>query len=170
METDVTYAMNAYRECARHLWNIFFIDLLDTERQWDIADEFEDICLSLFTSLVLNPIGCTRQKKSAGYERDPEPIPCLKVVPVPDLDSSSILINRDPMKASGYWDYPVANLLPHDMDLRFIDCFDFDRLGHKEFEFYLVQIVDSPSYPDIISRKALVRAHSVKVIFSDDLE
>lgn len=169
MAIDITPAINAYRECIRHLWNTYFLDQLShSEAQWDISDEFDDICTLLFASLVMNPIGYTKQKKSPGYAKFPEPILCLQVVPTCALDSSLFLVNRENMKASGYWDHPITSIQPQDIDLRFIDFFDFDKLGYKECEYYLVRIADSFQCKNIIGRQALVKAHFVRILFIDE--
>jgi hypothetical protein len=110
MKTDITYLMNKYRECVRHLWNSYFLEQLSPEDQWDISDEFDDICTMLFSSLVLNPIGCTSRKKSPGYKQFPEPLPCLHVVPLAE-SGTPIRINRE-VGASGYWDYPLDLVKP----------------------------------------------------------
>lgn len=168
MNTDITQRIHAYRECARHLWNTYFLtQLSDDVSHWDISDEFEDICSMLFSSLVLNPIGATEHKKSPGYESNPQPLLCLHIVPISDVGETSIHINREKMKAYGYWDYSINGLSPLDIDLRFIDCFDFDKLGYKNFEYYMGRVVHSPTHLELIGRNALVRASCVRILFED---
>lgn len=169
MKTAVTKLMNTYRECVRHLWNTYFLDLLSiVENQWDVSDEFDEICTTLFSSLVLNPIGCTSHKKSQRYEGFPTPLSCLHVVPSAK-DGVPIQIARE-IQSFTYWDYPIDVIKPLEVDLRFIDFFDFDVLGYKEFEYYRVRIVDSSEYPDIIGRDALLKTRYATVFFVDESE
>jgi hypothetical protein len=146
---------------------MYFLEQISSEDQWDISDEFDEICTRLFSSLVLNPVGGTSHKKNHSYEQSPKPLLCLQVVPQ-NKSGTPIQINREKTKASGYWDYPLKLIKPSDVDLRFVDCFDFDKLGYKNFEYYLVHIVDAPKYPDIIERNALIKAQYVNVFFIDE--
>lgn len=168
MRTDITKLMNKYRECARHLWNTYFLEQLSSQYQWDISDEFDQICTMLFSSLVLNQIGGTSCKKSYRYEQFPEPLICLHIVPSAEA-GAPIQIARE-VKSFTYWDYPIDLVKPLDVDLRFIDFFDFDVLGYKDFEYYRVRIVGSYKYPDIVGRDALINTHSVNVFFVDESE
>lgn len=167
MKIEITHLMNRYRECVRHIWNLFFLELLTEEAQWDISDEFDEICVKLFSSLVLNPMGCLSLKKSSSYERSPIPLPCLSVVPSSELGSASIHINTEKEKASGYWNYPFDTIKSTDVALCFIDCFDFDKLGYKNLEYYMVRIVDSSKNSDIIGRNALIRANCTQIFFEE---
>lgn len=168
MKKDVTKFMNRYCECARHLWNTYFLEHISPQNQWDISDEFDEICTRLFSSLVLHQIGCIAHKKSHRYEQFPEPLLCLSVVPSGEA-GVPISINRE-VKASGYWDYPIECITPSDVDLRFIDFFDFDVVGYRDFEYYRVRVVGSPEYPDILGRDALIKTHYANVFFVDGSE
>ena len=50
---DVTHLVARYREAARHLWNAFLREGAD----WDRHDDFRLICVQLFSTMVLTPIG-----------------------------------------------------------------------------------------------------------------
>src|SRR5207249_1928488 len=89
---DITELMNAYRECSRNLWNVYFSKRKDIG---DVLDVFEQIRELLFGSLILTELS---------YEGEAEgediPAPALRVVPG---ERSLILINRS-TESSGYWD------------------------------------------------------------------
>src|SRR5258707_12633065 len=80
---DITELMNAYRECSRNLWNVYFSKRKDIG---DALDVFEQIRELLFDSIVLSELS---------YEGEAEgediPPPVLKLVPE---SSSLILIQR----------------------------------------------------------------------------
>src|SRR5208282_6369816 len=91
---DITELMNAYRECSRNLWNVYFSR---RENVGAALDTFEPIRELLFDSLVLSELS---------YEGEAEgkdiPPPALKVVPE---GRSLILIKRLTQPGeSGYWD------------------------------------------------------------------
>lgn len=162
---DITQTMNVYRECTRNLWNIYFIENITQKNEWDISDEFDDICTLLFSSLVLLPNNCTSYKKSHNYEKSPQPLSCLRVIPTLE-EGVPIQINREIMR-TGYWDFPINIVKPEDVDLRFIDFFDFDLLGFRDFRFCSVRIIGSAIYPDIIGRDALLDSNNVKIFFDE---
>src|SRR5260221_9181179 len=90
----ITELMNAYRECSRNLWNVYFSKRKDIG---DALDVFEQIRELLFDSIVLSELSYEGEAEGADI-----PPPVLKVVPE---SSSLILIQRlsGPGEA-GYWD------------------------------------------------------------------
>lgn len=163
---DITNLMDKYRECARNLWNVYFLEQLLQDDNWDLCDEYENICSLLFSSLVLRAVARLSYKKSLAYEAVTEPISIFRVVP--SVESGvPIYINRD-VPCTGYWDYPLNIIKPLDVDLRFIDFFDFDRKGFRDFQYCRVRIVGSNTYPEIIGRDALLESNNVKIIFEEE--
>src|SRR5579864_5503510 len=113
---DITELMNAYRECSRNLWNVYFSK---RENIGGSLDAFERLRELLFDSLVM----CELSYEGDGEGEDIPP-PVLKVVP---RESSLILIKRltGPGEA-GYWDQEKDLAVgPEDITLLFIDYFDF---------------------------------------------
>lgn len=165
---DITQRLNKYRECVKNLWNTnYFEPWMKEENIADLADEFEDICVMIFSSLILNPLGAYNYKKSVPYKPSHIPIECLVVTPLEP--SAPIYINRE-VKHSGYCDYPIDFIRPIDVKLNFIDCFDFDIYSVRDFEYYLVRIVDSSLDVNLIGRDALIEPKHVKVYYTGDLE
>lgn len=158
---DITQSINLYRECAKNLWNTYFLQKISLTNEWDISDEFDDICVSLFSSLVLIPNGCTASKKSNNYEKSSLPISCLKVVPLSN-DGVQIQVNRE-IDKSGYWDFPINFIRPTDVDLRFIDFFDYNMMGFREFKYCHVRIIGSDKYQELIGRDALLEYNDVSI-------
>ena len=50
---DVTYLMDTYRECVRHLWNTDFLRDAQEKNDWDLKDEFDDASAILFHAFDL---------------------------------------------------------------------------------------------------------------------
>ena len=95
---------------------------------------------------------------SPSYLDSPEPLLFLHVIPNTQMP---IEINRE-MKNHGYLDYPVKSINSEEAKLRFIDFFDFDKLGFRDFEYCRVKIVASSDNPDLVGRIALVQPKYVK--------
>ena len=156
--TDVTEAMNAYRECARGLWNNF----LRRGADFDMADTFSVLSDRLFGELVLRPLG-ERGYKKASVD---DPYPFLRVMPV--VDPVPIMINRPSQDRNKYWDEPVTKLGLKGLSLLFIDYFDWEQLGVLDLQYYRVRIVQSDEQPHVAGRVALVDVHYAQVAFEND--
>ena len=157
---DITELMNAYRECSRNLWNVYFSKRKDIG---DALDVFEQIRELLFDSLVLSELS---------YEGEAEgediPPPALKVVPE---GRSLILIRRlSEPGGAGYWDQEKDLVVgPDDITLAFVDYFDFSPVPMKDFHYYLCKILSFPSHSDYQGREALLEVSDAKV-FHDEHE
>lgn len=162
---DITLRVNVYRECARHIWNSYYLDQLTKSTQFDIKDEFDELCTMLFSSLVLNPIGCEQHKKSLSNQANQEPLNCLLVSP--SVKSGvPISINRE-IRRSAYWDHPLNFAKHGDLDMRFIDCFDSNVFGFRDFEYYVVRIVNSRKHKDLTGRDALIQTRYARIFFKE---
>lgn len=160
---DITRLLNHYRECVRHLWNVYFLDEEPSTVDWDLSDEYEEICEKLFSSLVLARIGRTESKKARAFERSLEPLTFLRIIPLAN-NGVPIHINREKIP-SPYWDHPKTLIKPDEADMRFIDFFDFGTLGFREFEYCRVRIVASTANPDLVGHDALLQCNHVTILF-----
>ena len=156
---EITQLLIDYRDCVRNLWNNCFIKQLLKRDKWDLSDEYERICSSIFSSIVLSPLGYHNEKKALGYDQYPKPISFLHIITTGEVP---VQINRD-LKSTGYWDYPIRSVHSDSVKMLFIDFFDFDVLGHKELEFYRINIIEAPKNRDLIGRDALLRVKHAKV-------
>jgi hypothetical protein len=156
---DITQLMNAYRECSRNLWNVYFAK---RENVGFSLDAFEHIRELLFDSLVVSDLS---------YEGDAEgkdiPPPALRVVP---RARSLILIKRTSgAGGSGYWDQEKDMVVgPNDVTLAFVDYFDFSQVPIKDFHYYLCKILNFPGHADYQGNEALVEVSNA-TIFHDEL-
>jgi hypothetical protein len=158
---DITELMNAYRECSRNLWNVYF------SRRENIGaslDAFGRIRELLFESLVVDELSYEGEA-----EGDYMPPPVLKVVPA---SRSLILIQRlSEAGGAGYWDQEKDMAVgPEDITLAFVDYFDFSQVPLKEFHYYLCRIVSFPGHPDYQGREALLEASGAKVFHDEDAD
>ncbi len=165
---DLTARMNSFRECVRHLWNTRFFPIVeDSTDRWALRDGFDDACAILFDSLVVDTLALDR---SASVPRAlaPDrmaaapPLPWLQVVPAGPA-GVPIMINRDPVSDSGYWDHPTGRVDDTEVDLRMVRWFDFDVLGFRDFRYYLVRI-HSASDRALVGRAALIECEYTRVL------
>jgi hypothetical protein len=155
---DITELMNAYRECSRNLWNVYFSGRANIGGS---LDAFEQIRRLLFDSLVVSELS---------YEGEAEgkdiPPPALKLVP---RERSLILIERPSGRGeAGYWDQEKDMVVgPDDIALAFVDYFDFSQIPMMDFRFYRCKILSFPTRVGYIGRKALSDAVDGRV-FHDE--
>ena len=157
--TDVTAQLDIYRECVRHLWNTYFWRDAEPSLDWDLQNAFDDVAALLFRTLVLQKIGHDSNVRP-DYWADREPMPFLRLEVA--NGHTTIMVNRG--IGTGYWDDPVSIVATGELDLRFIQFFDWSLLGFREFELYRARIVGSEKYPHLVGRDALLPVGtSVKV-------
>jgi hypothetical protein len=161
---DVTPLFSTYRECVRHLWNTYFRPIAEPTQDWDVRDEFDAISLSIFSSLVSQPLSASDHRLAPAWSADPAPLPCFRIVPAIE-HGTPILINRD-LPRSGYWDHPVSRVRPGDIELHLLRFFDFDQMGCRDYEYLEVVVHASPTYPEILGRAALIEFSHAKILFS----
>jgi hypothetical protein len=162
---DVTALMNEYRECVRHLWNTNFSeDATESEPDWDLCDEFNEIAALLFRTLVLRKLGLDDVNVRPAQYSPQEPFPFLRI----EVDSGSeIMVNRG--EGTGYWDDPFRRVEKGELDLRFIQFFDWQNLGFREFAFYRVRIVSSKKHQHLVGRDALLPVGTTLKVFHESV-
>ena len=155
---DITDLMNAYRECSRHLWNAYFSG---KENSGASLDTFSQIQPLLFEGIVDNDL-------NYDGDQDPEalPPPTLKVVP--SLRAEILIEALHKPGEAHYWG-EVKDMFvgPDEIELDFIDYFDWSQWPIREFQYYLCKIVRFPSHPQYEGRQSLIAALSGRV-FHDD--
>ena len=155
---DITELMNAYRECARNLWNVYFSGRADIGGSLDSFGQIREL---LFDALVVNELSCAAEADGKDVA-----VPILKVVP----QRSLILIERlsGPGQA-GYWDQEKDMIVgPGDITLAFLDYFDFSGVPVRDFHYYRCKVLSFPSHSDYEGREALLEVTGAKV-FHDEL-
>jgi len=157
---EITPLMNTYRECSRNLWNA---DFSLREFTWDLHDEYESIRKLLFEALVVNELDPYKECSEHGTV----PPPVLKVVP--RTTSVPILINRPSDDGAGYWDQEKdMSVNEGDIQLAFLDYFDYSQYPVKDFYFYRCKILQFPGHAKYEGREALVEVSDTKVFHDNN--
>lgn len=177
---DVTDCLSAYREAARHLWNTLFAgsDLTD----WDTVDEFAEIDHRLFEAVVTPRVAALGGSVSYGDEPESQRIVpavasrslrCGCALPslggslrvVPSIAHGTPIMIENPREgdATGYWDHPIGTVRPEDVELKYLEFFDWDRLGTREYRDYMVEILRFAGHPELERRRALLEVAHARV-------
>ena len=152
--------MNAYRECSRSLWNVYFSKLPDVG---ETQDAFEQIRALLFHSLVDSQLFY-----EGGQEEGDIPPLVLRVVPRP---RQLILIERPSADSNHYWDQEKDMVVgPDEITLAFLDYFDFAKTPIKDFHYYRCRILHFPSQAEYEGREALIEAVYARVFHDEEAD
>ncbi len=153
---DITSLMQTYRECIRHLWNTYFRILEDGDRLFlDVEDE-------LFYSMVVWQIGqATHQKCFHG-----KPLPYLQVIPITAPKGIPALWARGE-DGGRIWNWAEIQVITNDIELRFIDYFDWEQRGYRDWQYYQARIITYPTLPELQGADMLVEVGYAKVFFND---
>ena len=167
---DVTDRLNAHRECIRQVWNSHLLPVVEASpEKWNAQEQFDPICWMLFDVLVGEPLAVPWRSRAAALRRSHpsgQVIPWLQVVPGAAA-GVPIMINRDPTQDHGYWDHPLKRVAPADVDLRFVDWFDFDALAFRDFKYCRVRVVAS-LHSEIVGRAALLECEYGRFVLDED--
>ncbi len=160
---DITQLMDHYRNIARSVWNTGFWSVKDLQN-WDAWDRFERVKKILFTALVvaqLEDIGC-------GYIDATGLTPNYQVVPSGTGLIPIMICRPREGDRNRYWDEPVREVSSLDVQLRFLDYFDWNYMGYVDFQYYRVSIESFRSQPHLVGREALLEPQYARVVFKDD--
>ena len=155
---DITDLMNIYRECSRHLWNTYFSG---RENSGGSLDAFSQITPLLFEGLIENELN---YESEANVDELAPPV--LKVVP---RERSPIIIKflNKPGENNCWGEGKDIYVNSEEIELDFVDYFDWSQWPIREFHFYRCRIVRFASHPEFEGREALIEALNGRV-FHDE--
>ena len=137
-----------YREAARHLWNTCFAPRATTADVGKLLDAFDRIRPVLFASLT-------------GYELQLAGVAAPIAIDVVVRPHCELMTNRD-AEGGSYWDHPLRRTGAHGLRGRFVDFFDWDCLGVRDFAFCMLEITACAERPDVVGRRCLVHVRDVE--------
>jgi hypothetical protein len=122
------------------------------------AERFVIIQTQLFSEFILKPLNRVDDEKKYGYR----PLSYLRVIPKKNMPLVDVMIAREKNKTT-YWDDPVSKINHKDVELIFIDLFDWNTLGFRDFEYIRTEIIAFSNHDDLIGRQLLIRASEADV-------
>jgi hypothetical protein len=134
----------------------------DAERDndWDLSELFDEVAARLFHAIVLRKIGRDRALQP-DFLCPKEPLMFLRLE---FGRRSDLMVNRG--VNTGYWDDPLRVASSDDLDLRFVQFFDWSSLEYRDFALYRARIVASVPHPEVVGRDVLVPADTAtKVLY-----
>jgi hypothetical protein len=154
---DITEFMSIYRECSRNLWNAYFSTREDSGANWDA---YEGIRKLLFDALVVNELFFDESQ-----EGEPPPPLHLRVVP---LAAKVPILIRRPSSSGRYWDQ-VRDMMvgPDEIELTFVDYYDFREYPIKDFRHFLCKILSFPQHKEYEGLEALIDALDGRVYHNE---
>jgi len=114
------------------------------------------MCTEVFASSVANALGLGDQRKDPAYEEWQRAFDRLTVVP----GSADVWIARRPRS----WTEKADEAVLAGAELAFVDLFDFDVLGTREFRFYRVRFCRCPADRSLEGTDALVENDLARVL------
>jgi len=120
-----------------------------------LRDLFENLCVELFSALVLTPAGASNLKIWPAYRGDAIPLAELRVVPNGPVE---LRVAEPEGNSFRSYDRDLTNAKDANVDLRFLAFFDYDVLNLREFEFCHCVIAACEAKPHYIGRNVLIRS------------
>ena len=163
---NVTPLVARYRDAARTLWNSGFLPLWESDADfpgftqmsdWDFRDRFEDLCVELFSALVLAPAGAPSLKIWPAYRGDAVPLSELRVIPNGNVE---LLVAESEGNSFQSYDRELTNSRDVELDMRFLSFFDYDVRNIRDLEYCHAVIVAHDERPQYVGRNVLVRSGS----------
>jgi hypothetical protein len=164
---DLTSPVEQYREAVRHLWNTYYLERVQSaetfNQKWDIVDQFRQVDKLILSGVIHDELGghaCVIDAHNTIGE-------FLRVVPT-SSGSVPIMVERPSQDGNKYWDDPVDRVEGGQIDLRFVEFFDWNQLAARDFHYYRVKINSFPQHPHFVGREALLEIQYARVFFDSE--
>lgn len=147
---------------ARSVWNTaFWPD--PNFRNWDSVERFNEIERILFDQLVLARLN----KSFPAEDIFQKPIGFFRVSP--SSPSVPIMIQSPrPDAQLGYWDDPVDRVPQDNVEMHFMEFFDWNPLDYRDLKYYRVLIAGFHEQPHLVGRQALIERQHVNLFVLDE--
>ena len=165
---DVTREFLIYRESVRHIWNAFYMPVIEKYKgSFELERTFCKIETELFVALVAIPLN-DDISELVEHMKDPKVgLDLYHVVPNSNYEVP-VMISRDKNNTQ-YWDHPIEKLKRDDADMKFIRFFDFASDNYIDLKYIMAEIVESKTYPDIKGRLILLEMQYASIFQAEQL-
>jgi hypothetical protein len=150
---DATDIFMAYRECVRHLWNVYY--RIPDEGESDFPFIERQLLHDLFFSRVRN----TEFKAGLdGYYAE-----VVVTFEVPPNGRSILVLNRDISPGVNTWE--SETIKTQSLDLRYIGMFDFwdPPDGVRDFRFVRARVIGARELPEIAGTDVLIDSLDARI-------
>jgi hypothetical protein len=157
MRTQCTQLLLKYRDMAGMIWNCAFwpnVDLRDGDcfTVGEYTAAFDEAVARLYEGMVLLPLGYDCRVQDVNHPG--KGVPILIEVTSPSVDC--LIDQNPPGEPSHIWSRPDLPLEEGAYEFEFMNFFDWDQLGHRDFLFLEVLIRRMDARPDTVGHHALV--------------
>jgi hypothetical protein len=181
-QIDVTECLSPYREAVRHLWNTLFAASGLTD--FDTVEEFAEIDDRLFNAVVVPRVIALGGRASDGGEPESQravssesarALRCGCVLSglrdslrvVPSISWGTPVMIENPREGDGnhYWDHPISEVRPEQVELKYLAYFNWDQLGIRDYRYYMVEVARLADHPELFGRRALIEVgHAIVTV------
>ncbi len=148
-----------FRDVARMIWNMAFWPNTDLQSGdcfviGDYTTSFDEAMARLYEGMVLLPLGRTERVEDLNYPGTTVPL-------FIEVKSSSVpcLIDENLPGDAGHTWKPIGVLLDSGTyEFHFRAFFDWDQLGHRDFNFIMVLVRRLDTMPDAVGHHVLIPA------------
>jgi hypothetical protein len=142
---NISKEMYRYLEAKRHLWNTYFLDIMDLSK-YEPLDSYEAIERRLFFALVCNPLGIEYDPTWAAHRMDR-----ILVRPRDDLSQIPLRVAIEIRR----WE--VDKLFPaKGLSLVYQEFFQWDRYEFLTLPLVRCEITEFDAHPEYIGKEVLV--------------
>jgi hypothetical protein len=160
MKMDITNRIAEYRSTKTLLWNLLFRKRVDSFYS-AVLSCFERIDHELFRALVVP----NEQAFTLPLCLGSEPLSFIKIHGRWPGIRIQVRVGRTLENGNRVWESERIDFLsPEEVELDFIECFDWDPYGSPTFSLFRCRIVNSTVLPELVGHQCLVEASQVLVV------
>ena len=165
-EMDITDRIEAFREAARHIWNVHFSQESLRNENWDLRDAFSEVYVALFKAMVCFDL--PGQAPTIPHLWEPANTVLMPYHVVGNSDLLAIMVDRTKPASpyAGVRAEPKKYVVAKAVDLRLITLFDWYELGLRDFRYLRVRIVKADDV-DLVDRDALAEVTDCRVEYEE---
>ena len=160
---DITNKLFVYLEAKRHLWNAYFVNVFNSLYECSPLEEYEEIDRLLFSALVLKDINKTLLFDK-NFKFGEMPFPYLMVIPKEGIDKMNVMVCAP---SSHKWEF-VNLLFDKNVQLSFIEFFEWDRYAYTTYPYFRVRIMRYDKKQEIVGWDALIETKDARIFFVEE--
>jgi len=114
---DITNDIRLFHEAVRHLWNTYFMEQAERDKDWDLRDQFSNIYIDLFNSLVKYDLPEAASSIPHLWNGENK---VLSEYQVRGKNKELVAMINRMIPASGYWNHPIQRIKSDETDFRLV--------------------------------------------------